>query len=124
MPSMIKYQNTSSNIQNLLKPRLQDKDSLIKIFSHLDPKKIIRGLKACHRKILQSKKGILLIPYDITPMDLITHLPCLCEKHGIKYIFIESKFINELAQAKTICVFIKKKKEYLNEYNKIKSDAI
>ena len=34
---------------------------------------------------------ICVLAADISPMDVISHLPVLCEDHGIPYIFVTSR---------------------------------
>ncbi|KAJ5247459.1 L30e-like protein [Penicillium chermesinum] len=35
--------------------------------------------------------GIVILAADISPMDVISHLPVLCEDHGIPYVFVTSR---------------------------------
>lgn len=35
--------------------------------------------------------GLVVLAADISPMDVISHLPVLCEDHGIPYIFVSSR---------------------------------
>lgn len=35
--------------------------------------------------------AIVIIAADISPMDVISHIPVLCEDHGIPYIYIKSR---------------------------------
>lgn len=35
--------------------------------------------------------GIVILAADISPMDVISHLPVLCEDHGIPYLFVPSR---------------------------------
>ncbi|EAW07471.1 ribosome biogenesis protein Nhp2 [Aspergillus clavatus NRRL 1] len=35
--------------------------------------------------------GIVVLAADISPMDVISHIPVLCEDHGIPYIFVTSR---------------------------------
>ena len=35
--------------------------------------------------------GIVVLAADISPMDVISHLPVLCEDHGVPYIFVPSR---------------------------------
>ncbi|KKK13460.1 hypothetical protein P175DRAFT_0515054 [Aspergillus ochraceoroseus IBT 24754] len=35
--------------------------------------------------------GIVILAADISPMDVISHIPVLCEDHGIPYIFVTSR---------------------------------
>ncbi|KAJ5901859.1 hypothetical protein N7495_002387 [Penicillium taxi] len=36
-------------------------------------------------------KGVVVLAADISPMDVISHIPVLCEDHGIPYIFVTSR---------------------------------
>jgi H/ACA ribonucleoprotein complex subunit 2 len=33
----------------------------------------------------------VILAADISPMDVISHIPVLCEDHGIPYIFVTSR---------------------------------
>lgn len=35
--------------------------------------------------------GIVILAADISPMDVISHLPVLCEDHGVPYIYVQSR---------------------------------
>ena len=35
--------------------------------------------------------GIVVLAADISPMDVISHIPVLCEDHGVPYIFVPSR---------------------------------
>lgn len=35
--------------------------------------------------------GIVILAADISPMDVISHIPVLCEDHNIPYIFVSSR---------------------------------
>ena len=35
--------------------------------------------------------GVLIIAADISPADVISHLPVLCEDHNVPYIFVPSR---------------------------------
>ncbi|KAL4934156.1 50S ribosomal protein L30e-like protein [Aspergillus undulatus] len=35
--------------------------------------------------------GVVILAADISPMDVISHIPVLCEDHGIPYIFVTSR---------------------------------
>jgi H/ACA ribonucleoprotein complex subunit 2 len=35
--------------------------------------------------------GVVILAADISPMDVISHIPVLCEDHGIPYVFITSR---------------------------------
>ena len=35
--------------------------------------------------------GVVVLAADISPMDVISHIPVLCEDHGIPYIYVTSR---------------------------------
>ena len=35
--------------------------------------------------------GVVVLAADISPMDVISHIPVLCEDHNIPYIFVQSR---------------------------------
>lgn len=43
------------------------------------------------KAIKKSSKGICVLAADVTPPDVISHLPILCEDNGIPYIFVRSR---------------------------------
>ena len=38
-----------------------------------------------------TKEGLCVIAGDISPIDVITHVPILCEEAGVQYIWVHSK---------------------------------
>ena len=50
-----------------------------------------------------------IIAADISPIDVLSHLPILCEEKGVPYIFVKSRAeVGEACKTKrpTSCVFI------------------
>ena len=39
----------------------------------------------------KGSKGLVIIAADISPIDVLTHLPILCEAHDIPYIYVPSR---------------------------------
>jgi len=50
-----------------------------------------RGVKETVKAIRKGEKGILVLAADITPIDIISHLPIAAEDASIPYVFIASK---------------------------------
>ncbi|KAI0307324.1 RNA-binding protein [Multifurca ochricompacta] len=72
-------------------------------------RQVKRGVKEVAKAIRKGEKGLLILAADITPIDIISHLPILSEEAQIPYIFIPSK--EELGHASstkrpTSCVMI------------------
>eukprot|EP00271_Cylindrocystis_brebissonii_P014461 TRINITY_DN35803_c0_g1_i1.p1 TRINITY_DN35803_c0_g1~~TRINITY_DN35803_c0_g1_i1.p1 ORF type:complete len:161 (+),score=53.04 TRINITY_DN35803_c0_g1_i1:192-674(+) len=54
-------------------------------------KQLKRGVKEVVKALRKGQKGICLIAGDISPVDVITHLPILCEEADVPYIYVPSK---------------------------------
>ncbi|KAJ5291238.1 H/ACA ribonucleoprotein complex subunit NHP2 [Penicillium angulare] len=40
---------------------------------------------------IEVPSGVVILAADISPMDVISHIPVLCEDHGIPYVFVTSR---------------------------------
>ncbi|KAI5124969.1 hypothetical protein M0805_007395 [Coniferiporia weirii] len=72
-------------------------------------RQVKRGVKEVVKGIRKGEKGLLVLAADITPIDIISHLPVLSEEAHIPYVFIPSK--EELGHASstkrpTSCVMV------------------
>ncbi|OVA12517.1 H/ACA ribonucleoprotein complex [Macleaya cordata] len=68
-----------------------------------------RGVKEVVKSIRRGNKGLCVIAGNISPIDVITHLPILCEEADIPYVYVPSK--EDLATAgatkrPTCCVLV------------------
>ncbi|EMC99220.1 hypothetical protein BAUCODRAFT_55619, partial [Baudoinia panamericana UAMH 10762] len=67
-------------------------------------KALKRGVKECVKSIRKSPpanpntynpsnlpSGIVILAADISPMDVISHIPVLCEDHNIPYLYVPSR---------------------------------
>lgn len=54
-------------------------------------KQIKRGVKEVVKALRKDAKGFCVIAGNISPIDVISHLPVLCETHNVPYIFVPSK---------------------------------
>ncbi|PSR96576.1 H/ACA ribonucleoprotein complex subunit 2-like protein [Actinidia chinensis var. chinensis] len=71
-----------------------------------------RGVKEVVKSIRRGNKGLCVIAGNISPIDVITHLPILCEEADIPYIYVPAK--EDLANAgatkrPTCCVLVQTK---------------
>jgi len=53
--------------------------------------KALRKSPATNASTTSSANGLVILAADISPMDVISHIPVLCEDHGIPYIFVASR---------------------------------
>ncbi|ONK79390.1 uncharacterized protein A4U43_C01F5870 [Asparagus officinalis] len=96
-----------------------------------------RGVKEVVKSIRRGHKGLCVIAGNISPIDVITHVPILCEEADIPYIYVSSK--EELATAgvtkrPTCCVLVTTKptkgelgpevqEKLQSEYDQVVSDV-
>ncbi|KAA6402130.1 MAG: putative Box H/ACA snoRNP component [Streblomastix strix] len=65
---------------------------IMKIVKHTAKHKFLRrGVKEVVKSIRKGKKGICILAGDVSPIDVISHLPVYCEENNIPYIFVASK---------------------------------
>ncbi|KAH8118276.1 50S ribosomal protein L30e-like protein [Phellopilus nigrolimitatus] len=72
-------------------------------------RQVKRGVKEVVKGIRKGEKGLLVLAADISPIDIISHLPVFSEEAQIPYVFVPSK--EELGQASstkrpTSCVMV------------------
>ncbi|KAK7470623.1 snoRNA-binding protein [Stygiomarasmius scandens] len=72
-------------------------------------RQVKRGVKEVVKGIRKGEKGLLILAADISPIDIISHLPVLSEEAGVPYVFVTSK--EELGYASstkrpTSCVMV------------------
>ena len=88
-----------------------------------------RGVKEVVKSIRKNEKGILVLAANIYPMDVISHIPVLCEENKIPYIFVSSKeALGEAATTKrpTSCIHViikddfAEKKKYDEVFDEVK----
>jgi len=72
-------------------------------------KGIKRGVKEVVKAIRKGEKGVCIFAGNVSPIDVISHLPVLCEDSNIPYVFVSSKELLGTASSTkrpTSCVLI------------------
>lgn len=80
-------------------------------------KGIKRGVKEVVKAIRKGEKGLCVIAGDISPIDVISHIPVLCEENDIPYVFTPSKVdlgASALSKRPTSCILITPNKAGFN----------
>ena len=98
---------------------------LVKKVAKADSKKLRRGVKECVKYIRKGETGLCLIAGDISPIDVITHLPILCEENDIPYCYVPSKAElggSALTKRPTSCVLIKPSSDVTELYDECVSE--
>lgn len=54
-------------------------------------KALRRGLKEVILALRKSDTGIVVLAGDVFPVDVIAHIPLVCEEAGVPYCFVPSK---------------------------------
>jgi len=54
-------------------------------------KEVVKALRKSPTGAAGVNSGIVVLAADISPMDVISHIPVLCEDHGIPYVFVRSR---------------------------------
>ncbi|GAA5850116.1 hypothetical protein JCM5353_001679 [Sporobolomyces roseus] len=70
-----------------------------------------RGVKEVVKSLRKGEKGIVVLAADISPLDILTHLPLLAEESACPYIWVTSKEGLGLASSTkrpTSCVMVAK----------------
>ena len=98
---------------------------ILKLIRHLNrEKQLKRGVKDVVKVIKKGVKGIVILAADVSPIDVISHIPVLCEDHGIPYIFVASRMqLGTAAETKkptSVVLMIGSEKEEIEEkYGKL-----
>ena len=72
-------------------------------------KLVKRGVKETVKAVRKGSKGIVIIAAYISPIDVLSHLPILCEDKGIPYMYVKSRAeVGQACKTKrpTSCVMI------------------
>ena len=88
---------------------------LIKLIKKSMKDKLVhRGVKETVKAVRKGTAGLVIIAADISPIDVLSHLPILCESKNIAYIYVKSRSeIGEACKTKrpTSCVLVTKPKD-------------
>ena len=84
-----------------------------------------RGVKEVVKALRKGESGVCVIAGDISPIDVISHLPVLCEDANVEYVYVRSKAsLGAAAQTKrpTSCVLATTKDgfEYASLHKEVK----
>eukprot|EP00798_Chlamydomonas_sp_ICE-L_P003931 gene3931-14007_t len=93
-------------------------------------KAIRRGVKEVVKALRKNSKGICVLAGDISPIDVLTHIPIVCEDHNVAYVYVPSKEelgASALSKRPTSCMLLlpsppkggddsEEQKEYLEAY--------
>ncbi|KAM7283978.1 H/ACA ribonucleoprotein complex subunit 2-like protein [Ixodes scapularis] len=52
---------------------------------------VLNGLKEVQSKIRKGQTGLVILAGDVSPIDIFSHIPGICEEKGLPYIFTPSR---------------------------------
>jgi H/ACA ribonucleoprotein complex subunit 2 len=97
---------------------------LLKLVKKATKAKLVkRGVKEVVKAMKKDGKGIVILAGDISPIDVLSHIPVMCEEASIPYAFVRSKSDLGAAGATkraTCCVMV----NALNKKNCSESDLV
>ena len=65
---------------------------LLKLVKSASKAKCIRrGVKEVVKAVRKGEEGLCIIAGNISPIDVISHLPVLCEEKSVTYVYVPSK---------------------------------
>merc|ERR1712098_968744 len=84
------------------------------------------GLKDVQSRIRKGEKGLVVFAGDVTPIDVMCHLPAVCEEKGLPYVFTPSRAL--LGQAMgvkrgSLMVMIKEHEDYEELFKECKGEV-
>ena len=82
-------------------------------------KKLKRGVREVVKGLRKNEKGLVVLAGDVSPIDVISHIPVYCEEKGIPYCYVPSR--KELGcasgtQRPTSVVLVQNGKDYEELY--------
>lgn len=83
------------------------------------------GLKVVQSKIRKGERGIVILAGDVTPIDIICHLPGVCEDLDIPYAYTPSKM--DLGEAmgvrrSSIVTMVREHEDYKDLFEECKAE--
>merc|ERR1712228_899523 len=83
------------------------------------------GLKDVQSRIRKGEKGLVVFAGDVTPIDVMCHLPSVCEEKGLPYVFTPSRQLLGTAMGVkrgSLMVLIREHDDYKDLYEECKAE--
>eukprot|EP00112_Aurelia_sp_Birch-Aquarium-sp1_P015324 Seg3388.2 transcript_id=Seg3388.2/GoldUCD/mRNA.D3Y31 product="H/ACA ribonucleoprotein complex subunit 2" protein_id=Seg3388.2/GoldUCD/D3Y31 len=117
------YEELVKQISIISKP-LASKKLTKKLFKTIKKaskeKSIRRGVKEVGKALRKKETGFVVLAGDVSPIDVISHFPVLCEDHKVPYCYVPSRMDLGLASQtkRPTSVVLVKEKEGIKDYFK------
>ena len=89
-------------------------------------KKLRRGVREVVKALRKNEKGVVVLAGDVSPIDVISHIPVFCEDKEVPYCYVPSRKDLGLAggtQRPTSVVMVQSGKEYEDTYQECHSQV-
>uniref|UniRef100_A0A8D9BRA5 H/ACA ribonucleoprotein complex subunit 2 n=1 Tax=Cacopsylla melanoneura TaxID=428564 RepID=A0A8D9BRA5_9HEMI len=86
---------------------------------------VLSGKKRVEKGLRKGEKGLCIFAGDVTPIEIMCHLPAVCEDNDISYCYVPSKKdIGEALGRKKpcICVIVKANATLSELYDEVKTE--
>ena len=83
------------------------------------------GLKDVQSRIRKGEKGLVVFAGDVTPVDVMCHLPAVCEEKQLPYVFTPSRQLLGTAMGVkrgSLMVMIREHEEYKDLFDECKAE--
>ena len=89
-------------------------------------KRLRRGVKEVVKALRKNQKGIVVLAGDVSPIDVISHIPVFCEDKHVPYCYVPSR--RELGTAggtkrPTSVILVESGKDYEDLYKQCHTDV-
>lgn len=89
-------------------------------------KSLRRGVKEVAKALRKGEKGFVVIAGDVSPIDVISHIPIVCEDNKIPYAYVPSRLdLGAASQTKrpTSIVLVKSHEDFEDNYRECFSEV-
>ncbi|EDV22969.1 uncharacterized protein TRIADDRAFT_7686, partial [Trichoplax adhaerens] len=124
------YEVLVSQVNVIAKP-LADKKLTKKLYKTVKKgaktKHLRRGVKEVVKALRKEEKGFVVIAGDISPIDVIAHVPILCEEKGLPYVYIPAKIdlgLSSMTKRPTSVVLVKPNQDYQENYDECRNSIL
>jgi H/ACA ribonucleoprotein complex subunit 2 len=93
-PPALSYDERKKFVSVIAKPLADEKltKKVLKLAKRAAKRRQIkRGVKEVVKALRKGQKGVVVLAGDISPIDVLTHIPVVCEDAGVPYVYVPSK---------------------------------
>ncbi|XP_071480666.1 H/ACA ribonucleoprotein complex subunit 2-like protein [Diadema antillarum] len=118
----LSYDELVSRVSPIANPMASRKltKKLYKVIKKASKVKMVRrGVKEVQKFLRKGEKGFVVFAGDVTPIEVMCHLPAVCEDLDLPYAYVPSKSdLGAASGAKraTCCILVKSHADYTDSY--------